>query len=133
MIALPHDIRAEMSEWPRQWNGKETDEGWKILTALTAIWSSVEQAGFNTETRENCLRTPWIMGFELNRDFLLDAHLPKEVPIGRRITSIIEDGGPLLFAFYSDSDTSRFETGCEQIELALRRSHAWAALTAPPQ
>ena len=133
MIFLPRDIPGEMKQWPRQWNGKDTPDGQKTLIALSEIWRSVEAARWDDSILENCLRTLWIMGFELSRDFLLDRRLPKEVPLGRRIASVIEDGGPLLFGFYADTDTDRFELGCEQIELALRRANTWATLAARPQ
>lgn len=133
MIVLPRDIPGEMREWPRQWNGKDTLEGRKTLAALAEIWRSVEIADWDDSVLENCLRTLWIMGFELSRDFILDRRLPQEVPLGRRITAVIEDGGPLLFGFYAETDTDRFEQGCEQIELALRRANTWVTLSASTQ
>jgi hypothetical protein len=130
MIFLPRDIPDEMKEWPRQWNGKFTPEGRETLAALEEIWRTVEAAGGDNSVLENCLRTLWILGFEHCRDFLVDRRLPKEVPLGRRIATTIEEGGPLLFGFYAQSDTERFELGCQQIELALRRANAWTTLAA---
>jgi hypothetical protein len=133
MINLPLDIPGEMKEWPRQWNGKDTAEGRRTLAALEEIWGAVEVSGPDDAVLENCLRTLWILGFELSRDFLLDRRLPKEVSLGRRIAAVIEDGGPLLFGYYAEPDTARFELGCEQIEQALRRANVWATLAIPFQ
>jgi hypothetical protein len=100
---------------------------------LLEIWQCVEIARFSDEDRENCLRTLWILGFEVSRDELMDHRLPREVSARKRIFLMIEDGGPLLFGFYAESDVDRFEEGCQSIERALRIAKAWYSFSAPRQ
>jgi hypothetical protein len=130
-MILSEHLAGAMSEWPRQWEPTGPREGERILRYLKGLWDIVVKEYPVEEYRqENCLRTLWILGYELSRDPLLDPKL-REVPLARRAQMIIEEEGPLLFAFYSRSDETRFATGCRDIELALRRRSEWETFANP--
>lgn len=127
----PEHLESVMSEWPRQWEPTGLREGERILRYLRRLRGAVEREYPMEEDRqENCLRALWILGYELSRDPLLDPKL-REVPLGRRAQMMIEEEGPLLFAFYSRSDEDRFAAACRDIELALRRRGAWESFPEP--
>jgi hypothetical protein len=129
MIRSEH-LEEEFARWPAQWDSVPTAESWRILVFLKLVWSVIDAEypeGVYEERREKCLRALWILGFELNRDVYLDQRLP-ELPVEHRGKQIIEDEGPLLFAFYSRDDEEHFATACRDIELALRRRGKWDVL-----
>lgn len=117
----PEHIEEELNRWPEQWNGPHAQEDVRILAFIKRAWRTVDQEYvFQDDRRENCLRAFWMLGFELSRDTLLHPNL-REVPVAKRGLRIIEEEGPLLFAFYSADDERRFSAACRDIELALRR------------
>jgi hypothetical protein len=126
MIRAEH-IEEELNKWPEQWESEPTPEGLRILAYIKSVWSAVEREYLEEQRRENCLRALWILGFELTRDILLSPRLPEKISVQNRAQPIIEEEGPLLFAFYSDNDQERFSTACRDIELALRRQNLWGA------
>jgi hypothetical protein len=124
-MVLADQIEEEMNRWLGQWVPNAMRENAPVLECLKRYWRSVDKEyPLEEDRRENCFRALWILGYELSRDGLLDPKLP-ELPATKRAQRIIEDEGPLLFAFYSRSDEERFGVACRDIELALRRRGEW--------
>lgn len=126
MIRDEH-IDETMNEWPLQWFGRSRQAvtyGPKILHFIRELWRMTEQENLNDPGRELHFRALWVMGFELSRDSLLSKDLPK-LPVAGRIKSMIEDAGPLLFAFYTELEEDQFAYCCQTFERVLRRSGLW--------
>jgi hypothetical protein len=116
-----------MTEWPAHWFGHSKEAltyGRDNLRFIRELWQLTARENLPEHERELHLRALWVMGFELSRDSLLSPNLAK-LPIGGRIKSIVEDGGPLLFGFYTEHEEEQFANCCQTFERVLRRAGLW--------
>lgn len=116
-----------MSEWPMHWYGKvpsrEKAHVRRILHSLRELWTLIVGDQSLTLHQEILLRSLWILGFELSRDRCISEYLP-DLPVNERIGQMIEDGC-LLFGFYTDDETDRFNECCQLLERLLRSKGVW--------
>ena len=123
----PEAIDIVMNEWPVQWYGKSSRgraEGKYNLSLLKILWKTVSPLLATEVEQERHFRALWILGFELSRDNLLSSRLPS-LPAEKRLRSMIEDGGPLLFSYHTTEEEHHFEAACETFEQALQDHDLW--------
>lgn len=129
-MILSEKIHEVMDEWPAQWCGKShrrRSEGQSILFILKNLWSQVESELEHEEEHEAHFKALWLIGYEISRDYLIEPLL-SSLPADQRIKRIIEDGGPLLFAYYTSTEEEIFEECCVTFERVLRRSGQWESI-----
>ena len=126
-MIFPGKIEETMNEWPTYWTGspsKPRREFREILANLKLIWELANTEPMTEIQQELHFKALWILGYELSRDRIMSPNM-SVVPIKLRIRLILEDGGPLLFGYYSSDDEDRFEKCCVTFERVLRRNGLW--------
>ena len=109
----------DLNSWPRSWMGLEKDlqPGEQLLLLFRPFLQHLTASDLSTKTIQKHIDHMWAVGGEFIRELHSDSSLRKK-PVEQVLSSMIEDGGPLLYHGGEDQQRS-FNSTCRKFRRFL--------------